>query len=134
MMLKGKSTLEIYSSATRESHYLSLKPPIPTSHGCGEKKVLFLGKDFGSHITQIAVTALSDGETVPGHSNPTMEEFFLVRKGQLRISVGNEVYTCVADDFVYVPAAVRHSIEALTSSEILTIGCAIGDTDKTSAQ
>ncbi len=100
--------------------------PIPTSHDCGEKKVLFLGKDFGSHITQIAVTALSEEETVPEHAHPTMEEFFLVRKGQLRISVGDEVYTCSTDDFVYVPAAVRHSIKALTSSEILTIGCAIG--------
>lgn len=108
--------------------------PITTSHGCGEKKVLFLGKDFHSPITQIAVTALSDGEKVPEHAHPTMEEFFLVRKGQLRISIGDEVYTCSADDFVYVPAAVRHSIEALTSSEILTIGCAVGDTDQTTAQ
>lgn len=100
--------------------------PIPTSHGCGEKKVFFLGKDFGSHITQIAVTALCEGEKVPEHTHPTMEEFFLVRKGQLRISVGDEVYTCAEDDFFYVPAAVLHSIEALTSCEILTIGCATG--------
>ena len=108
--------------------------PIPTSHGCGEKKVLFLGKNFGSHITQIAVTALCEGEKVPAHAHPTMEEFFLVRKGQLRISVGDEVCTCSADDFIYVPAAVRHSIEALTSSETLTIGCAVRDTDQTTAQ
>lgn len=108
--------------------------PIPTSHSCGEKKVLFLGKDFGSHITQIAVTALSEGEKVPEHAHPTMEEFFLARKGQLRITVGDEVYTCAADDFIYVPAAVRHSIEALTNSEILTIGCAVGDPDQTTAQ
>lgn len=107
--------------------------PIPTSHGCGGKKVLFHGKAFGSNITQIAVTALSEGETVPEHAHPTMEEFFLVRKGQLSISVGDDVYTCTADDFVYVPAAVLHSIEALTSSEILTIGCAVGDPDQTTA-
>lgn len=108
--------------------------PIPTSHGCGEKKVLFLGKDFRSPITQIAVTALYEGEKVPEHAHPTMEEFFLVRKGQLRISVGDEVYTCAADDFIYVPAATRHHIEALTTSEILTIGCAIEDADKNSEQ
>lgn len=107
---------------------------IPTSHGCGEKKVLFLGNNLGSPITQIAMTALSEGETVPEHAHPTMEEFFLVRKGQLRISVGDDVYTCSADDFVYVPAAAHHSIEALTSCEILTIGCAIEDAGKNSEQ
>lgn len=108
--------------------------PIPTSHGCGEKKVLFLGKDFGSPITQIAVTTLSKGEKVPEHTHPTMEEFFLVRKGQLRISVGDEMYTCAEDDFIYVPAAAHHSIEALTSSEILTIGCATEGAGKNSEQ
>ena len=80
------------------------------------------------------MTALCEGEKVPAHAHPTMEEFFLVRKGQLRISVGDEVCTCSADDFIYVPAAVRHSIEALTSSETLTIGCAVRDTDQTTAQ
>ena len=103
--------------------------PIPTSHGCGEKKVLFLGKYFSSPITQIAVTALCEGEKVLEHAHPTMEEFFLVRKGQLRISVGDEVYMCKADDFIFVPADVSHSIEALTNSEILTI-CSMSNETK----
>lgn len=97
--------------------------PIPTSHDCGRKKVLFLGKDFHSPVTQIAVTSLSEGETVPEHIHPTMDEFFLVRKGTLTVCAGGNKECCREDDFIYVPAGTTHSLKATTCSEILTIGC-----------
>ena len=99
--------------------------PQPTSHGCGMKRVLVSNGDVSSPVTQIAVTSLVKGERAERHSHPTMDEFFLVRRGSIRITVGEDTEVFDADGFVSVPAGTAHEMEAVTDCEILTIGCAV---------
>lgn len=99
--------------------------PVSTSHGCGMKRVLVKNGDVASPITQIAVTAFVEGEKAGRHSHPTMDEFFLVRRGSIRITVGEDTEVFGADGFVSVPAGTAHEMEAVTDCEILTIGCAV---------
>ncbi len=98
--------------------------PEATSHGCGEKRILLSNKETSSSITQIAVTLLHQGEKAELHSHPTMEECFLIRSGRLRISVDNQTFDCMPGDFLRIPPATPHQLEALEESEMLTIGCA----------
>lgn len=98
--------------------------PCLTSHGVGEKRVLVSGSDTATGITQIAVTRLKEGEVAERHAHPTMEEFFLIRRGTVEITSDSEILVCKADDFVQIPAGVSHSLRAVTDAEVLTIGCA----------
>lgn len=99
-------------------------PIIATSHHCGRKRVLINNEDTPSAITQIAVTALAAGERVSTHLHPTMEEYFLIRKGRLRIHIQDDSDDFGPDSFIRIPANAQHSMEALSDCELLTIGCA----------
>lgn len=105
--------------------HLSAIPPIPTTHGIGEKRVLLANDETETFITQIAVTHLKKGEQVAGHSHPTMAEYFYFLKGEVNFTYGDEVSLCRAGDFVQVPPAVVHSLEVLEDAEVMTVGCAV---------
>lgn len=104
---------------------LSEVRPTETSHHCGQKRVLIGNDDTASDITQIAITTMAKGETSGKHVHPTMEEYFLVRKGRLRIDCGEDVFIANADDFISIPANMPHNVTALTNVEMMTIGCAL---------
>ncbi|MFI3294114.1 MAG: cupin domain-containing protein [Rikenellaceae bacterium] len=95
-----------------------------TSHGVGEKRVLLNNSDTQTHITQIAITTLNRGEVADLHAHPTMEEYFIIRKGGAEIIVDSEVFVCELDDFIQIPPHSPHQLKAVTDLEILTIGCA----------
>ena len=99
--------------------------PISTTHGIGEKRVLLNSQETSTPLTQIAVTRLKAGEAATEHPNPTMEEFFLLQKGDASMTVGKEQITCSSGDFISIPANTLHSLKAITDIEIITIGCAI---------
>lgn len=103
---------------------LSQSTPSPTSHAIGKKRVLLSNDETVTAITQIAVTTLIAGEEAESHSHPTMEEYFLFRKGVATLTIAGEIIECVADDFVVVPPATPHILKAITDIEVLTIGCA----------
>ena len=98
--------------------------PIRTSHGCGQKRILLRKEETNTTLTQIAITALSAGEESGAHIHPTMEECFLVRKGEIRIELEEKCISGSADDFIHIPAGTMHNVIALTNVELLTIGCA----------
>lgn len=100
-------------------------PVAPTSHGCGLKRVLLSCGDTTAAITQIAVTKLKAGETAGAHVHPTMEEYFLVRKGRVMITVAGEAEELGPDDFVRIEAGTEHGMEAVTDCELLSVGCAV---------
>jgi quercetin dioxygenase-like cupin family protein len=100
-------------------------PPILTTHGIGEKRVLLANDETETAVTQIAVTHLKKGEQVAEHSHPTMEEYFYFLKGEVRFTSGEGTCLCCAGDFVQVSAGVVHSLEVLEDAEVMTIGCAI---------
>ena len=106
-----KSLLQIYT--------------VPTIHGVGEKRVLLNSQETSTPLTQIAVTRLKAGEAATEHLHPTMEEFFLLQKGDASMTVGKEQITCSSGDFISIPANTLHSLKAITDIEIITIGCVI---------
>lgn len=108
----------------KEKKVLADVPIVATSHHCGRKRVLVGSADTPSAITQIAVTALEAGEGVETHTHPTMEEYFFIRKGLLRICIADSSDEFGPDTFIRIPANAPHSINALTDSELITIGCA----------
>ena len=99
--------------------------PISTTHGVGEKRVLLNSQETSTPLTQIAVTRLKAGEMAKEHLHPTMEEFFLFQKGDAIMTVGEEQITCSSGDFISIPANTLHALKAITSHEIITIGCAV---------
>lgn len=96
-----------------------------TSHGIGEKHVLLIKSETQTSITQIAITKLKAGEESEIHKHPTMEEYFLFRKGDSILSINNQQLMCEADDFVRIQANTPHSIKAITDLDVLTIGCEV---------
>lgn len=100
-------------------------PIIITSHNVGEKRVLVDSNSTPTNITQIAVTSLKQGEIAESHVHQTMEEYFLIRRGEAEIIVDNEVFICKTDDFIQIPPKSTHRLRAITDVELLTIGCAI---------
>jgi quercetin dioxygenase-like cupin family protein len=103
--------------------HLSEIPAVVTSHGVGEKKVLLANADTLTNITQIAVTRLMAGEIAASHSHPDMEEWFLVKKGDIDFIIDGVTYHCHKDDFITIPIGFMHELHAASDSEIVTIGC-----------
>ncbi len=103
---------------------LHTTPPTLTSHNIGEKRVLLSNDETVTAITQIAVTTLIAAQEVETHAHPTMEEYFLFRKGVATLTIAGEIIECAADDFVVVPPGTPHKLKAITDIEVLTIGCA----------
>lgn len=103
--------------------HLSEISAVVTSHGVGEKKVLVANTDTFTNITQIAVTKLKVGEIATAHSHPDMEEWFLIREGEIDFVIDRVTYHCHKDDFVTIPVGSSHELHALSDSEIVTIGC-----------
>lgn len=98
---------------------------VPTSHNIGEKYLLLSGIETDTNITQIAITKLKTGEESEIHQHPTMEEYFLFRKGKAIMNIDNQDLLCETNDFIRIPANTPHSLKAITDMEVLTIGCAI---------
>jgi len=99
--------------------------PTSTTHGIGAKRVLLHNSETPTSLTQIAITTLRTGEESEIHKHPTMEEFFLFRKGRAIVNVNNQQIVCEAGDFIRIPANIPHSVKAITNLEVLTIGCAL---------
>lgn len=99
--------------------------PTLTIHGIGEKRVLLANDETPTLLTQIAITKLKAGEESDMHKHPTMEEYFLIRKGKVIVNINNQQTVCETDDFIKIPTDTLHSLRAITDTEILTIGCAM---------
>lgn len=102
--------------------------PIPTSHGCGEKRILASNEETVSAITQIAETTLREGETTDMHMHESMEEFFYILEGEVEMICEKEKIIFERDDFISIKPQKRHRLKAVTDCRILTIGCAIEKT------
>lgn len=99
--------------------------PVTTSHNIGKKYVLLSSVETDTNITQIAITKLRIGEESETHRHPTMEEYFLFRKGKAIVHIDNQDLLCETNDFIRIPTNTPHSLKAITDIEVLTIGCSI---------
>ena len=69
-----------------------------TTHGVGEKRVIFAREDVGDPVTQIACTRLFTNEKVEGHVHLTMDEYFFFLEGECIITIDGEKHWCRAED------------------------------------
>lgn len=100
-------------------------PPITTSHGVGEKRVLATQAEIGNPITQIAHTLLRASEKVDMHNHPTMDEHFFFLDGECIVTVEESKYLCKGGDYLYVPAGHKHEVEVKEETMMITIGIVI---------
>lgn len=98
---------------------------ISTSHGCGQKKVLLANDDSHSSVTQIAITRLAKGTSVEKHTHPTMEEYFFLLYGLLKVTICGSETILTEGGFIQIEAGCEHSLEASTDCRLMTIGCAV---------
>lgn len=96
--------------------------PVSTSHGVGEKRVVATREDVGNTVTQIARTRLEAGEKVEAHVHLTMDEHFFFLEGECEVAMEGEVHRCKAEDYLFIPAGHRHSIEVFSDTIMITIG------------
>lgn len=96
--------------------------PVSTSHGVGEKRVVATREDVGNTVTQIARTRLKAGEKVEAHVHPTMDEHFFFLEGECEVEIDGVVSRCLAEDYLFIPAGHRHSIEVFSDTVMITIG------------
>lgn len=53
-----------------------------TSHGGTLKSVFLHNEEMRNSLTQIALSALKQGESIPRHNHPTMDEYFFILSGE----------------------------------------------------
>lgn len=98
---------------------------ISTSHGCGQKKVLLANDESRAPVTQIAITRLAKGTSVEKHTHPTMEEYFFLLYGLLKVTICGSETILTEGGFIQIEAGCEHSLEASTDCRLMTIGCAV---------
>lgn len=99
--------------------------PVATSHGVGQKRVLLNKAETETGLTQIAVTRLKAGEVAEEHVHETMEEEFFFIKGVAEVEIDGKAVVCRAGDFLKVSHGVRHRLNAVEDTEMMTIGAVI---------
>lgn len=104
--------------------YFEIEPQ-NTSHNIGAKTVLLSKEETSSHITQIAVTKLSENEQVEFHIHNTMDEHYLFMEGEGVLCVANDKINCRRGVYVLVPSKTPHSMTALSDLTFLTLGIAV---------
>jgi mannose-6-phosphate isomerase-like protein (cupin superfamily) len=72
----------------------------------------FLGKNLidikNGGLKKVLVEA---GADYPVHLHPDKTEFIYVLSGQPTITIGEEIFSAIADDFYILPAGIMHSIK-----------------------
>jgi len=99
-------------------------PPVSTSHGEGEKRIIANADSVGEPFTQIAKTVLKKGDYVDVHIHQTMSEHFFILEGKCIVFVGDKEFPCSSVDYLFLPAGVPHSISVLIETTMITIGVA----------
>mgnify|MGYP002625456332 CR=1 FL=1 len=98
--------------------------PVLTGHGIGAKKVLISQEELSSPITQIAQTTLRRGDIVVTHKHPTMDEHFIFLEGECELTLNETKICCKGGEYLLIPAGVRHQIEVISDTTMITVGVA----------
>jgi mannose-6-phosphate isomerase-like protein (cupin superfamily) len=88
-------------------------------------RILVFGHETGGQyglmeyrVASRAANAAAEAETFSPHRHNTIEETFLVRRGNLRFLLGTEVIELAAGDFVRVPPGVRHGYANVSGQDV----------------
>lgn len=84
------------------------------------------GRDFGSHVTILlyASDEIGDGPRLHVHG---YDEFFVIRKGRARFTLGDQTVVAEAGQIVFGPANTPHKFENLGPGRLETIDIHLSD-------
>lgn len=95
--------------------------PVSTKNDVGSKKGFLRNQQCFSTITQAAHGSLKVGKK--GDQHKAMEGSYFIESGGLVFSINDDHLLCKKGDFIIVPAASEHYIEAITDiSFIVPLG------------
>jgi quercetin dioxygenase-like cupin family protein len=95
---------------------------VPFADGDDRGRVLVFGHETGGRYSLMEfVVAARPATAAPDfgpHRHREIEETFLVRSGQLRFLLGDEVFDLSPGDFVRAPPGVRHGFANVSGAEV----------------
>lgn len=97
-------------------------PFVKVNHQSGSKKVIFIGSDCDSPITQIAYGHLLAKEMIEEHVHPSMEEFFFFQSGTGYITIDGIKHKVSLNKVVRVPVGAKHMLSAETDLSFFYFG------------
>ncbi|MEK7556408.1 MAG: cupin domain-containing protein [Patescibacteria group bacterium] len=88
--------------------------PIEQAHGGSGSRQVLITSDMlvGSHVEAMTKGYLESGSVFDWHSHDTVDEFFVVLRGEGKFYFEAEVVDYRKGDVVTIPAGGRHKIEA----------------------
>ena len=93
-----------------------------SSHPGQLKKVIFLGSEMISSVTQVAYAELLAGEIIEEHLHDTMEEVFLVLEGNCEFYLNGVPQVLIKDSVIKIAPKIKHKLKALTDIKLYYFG------------
>jgi quercetin dioxygenase-like cupin family protein len=106
--LFSKNILEI--EFTKSSHHGKLK------------KVIFIGSEMTSAVTQVAYVELLAGEIIEEHLHDSMEEVFLVLDGNCEFCLDGVSQRLIKGSVIKIAPKIKHKLKALTETKLYYFG------------
>jgi quercetin dioxygenase-like cupin family protein len=93
-----------------------------SSHNGQLKKVIFIGTEMTSAVTQVAYTELFAGEIIEEHLHDSMEEVFLVLEGNCEFCLDGVSQVLMKDSVIKIAPKIKHKLKALTETKLYYFG------------
>ena len=93
-----------------------------SSHPRKLKKVIFLGSEMISPVTQVAYAELLAGEIVEEHLHDSLEEVFLVLGGKCEFCLDGVPQILIKDSVIKIAPKIKHKLKALTDTKLYYFG------------
>ena len=93
-----------------------------SSHLGQLKKVIFVGSEMISSVTQVAYAELLEGEIIEEHLHDSMEEVFLVLEGNCEFCLDGVPQVLIKNSVIKIAPKIKHMIKALTETKLYYFG------------
>ena len=93
-----------------------------SSHPGQLKKVIFIGSEMISAVTQVANAELRAGDIVEEHYHDSMEEVFLVLDGNCEFCLDGVPQLLIKDSVIKIAPKIKHKLKALTETKLYYFG------------
>ena len=93
-----------------------------SSHPRQLKKVIFIGSEMTSAVTQVAYAELLAGEIIEEHFHDSMEEVFLVLDGNCEFCLDGVPQVLKKHSVIKIAPKIKHKLKALTETKLYYFG------------
>ena len=93
-----------------------------SSHLGQLKKVIFVGSEMISSVTQVAYAELLAGEIIEEHLHDSMEEVFLVLEGNCEFCLDGVPQVLKKYSVIKIAPKIKHKLKALTDTKLYYFG------------